>query len=94
MSQLSIPKSCPERAGLPGVLTHRLTGGTSQSETARPVNITDNKMVRDKCKSISNRNTDYLASLELTSNTASPRYPNTLEKQDLFKITSHDDDSI
>ena len=30
--QLSIPKSHQERTGLPGVLTHRLTGGTSHSQ--------------------------------------------------------------
>jgi hypothetical protein len=30
--QLSIPKFLSERTGLPGVLTHRLAGGTSQSQ--------------------------------------------------------------
>ena len=30
--QLSIPKFLPERTGLPGVLTHRLAGGTSHSQ--------------------------------------------------------------
>jgi hypothetical protein len=30
--QLSIPNYCQERAGLPGVLTHRLAGGTSHSQ--------------------------------------------------------------
>lgn len=30
--QLSLPKSHQERAGLPGVLTHRLIGGTSHSQ--------------------------------------------------------------
>ena len=30
--QLSIPKFLPERTGLPGVLTHRLTGGTNHSQ--------------------------------------------------------------
>jgi hypothetical protein len=29
--QLSIPEFLPERTGLPGVLTHRLAGGTSHS---------------------------------------------------------------
>ena len=40
-------------------------------------------MARGKHKNISNRNQDYLASSEPNSPTiASPRYPNTLEKQD------------
>ena len=30
--QLSIPQFLPERASLPGVLTHRLAGGTSHSQ--------------------------------------------------------------
>jgi hypothetical protein len=55
-----------------------------QSETERPVNTMDNQMVRGKCKKISNRNQDYLASSEPSSpTTASPEYPNTPEKQDL-----------
>jgi hypothetical protein len=54
-----------------------------QSETERPVNTMDNQMVRGKCKKISNRNQDYLASSEPSSpTTASPEYPNTPEKQD------------
>jgi chromosome segregation ATPase len=40
-------------------------------------------MARSKCKIISNRNQDYLASSEpSTPTTASPGYPNTQEKQD------------
>ena len=40
-------------------------------------------MVRGKGKNISNRNQGYLASSEPSSpTTASPGYPNTLEKQD------------
>jgi hypothetical protein len=50
-------------------------------------------MVRVKSKDISNRNQGYLASSEPNSpSTASPAYPNRPEKQDWFKITSHDDD--
>jgi hypothetical protein len=30
--QLSIPKFLPKRTGLPGVLTHRLAGGTSHNQ--------------------------------------------------------------
>jgi hypothetical protein len=44
----------------------------------------DNQMLGDKCKNISNRNQDYLASSEPNSPTiASPVYTITLEKQDL-----------
>jgi hypothetical protein len=40
-------------------------------------------MVRGKCKNTSNRNQGYLASSEPSSpTTASPSYPNTLEKQE------------
>jgi hypothetical protein len=40
-------------------------------------------MAGDKCKNRSNRNQGYLASSEPNSPTiASPRYPNTQEKQD------------
>jgi predicted nucleic acid-binding Zn-ribbon protein len=42
-------------------------------------------MVKGKCKNLTNRNQDYLASSEhSTPTTASPGYPNTLEKQDLY----------
>jgi hypothetical protein len=49
-------------------------------------------MAKDKCKKLTNRNQDYLASSEpSTPTTASPRYHNTLEKQDLdLTIISHD----
>ena len=41
-------------------------------------------MARGKCKNISKRNQGYLASSEPSSpSTASPGYPNILEKQDL-----------
>jgi len=65
-----------------------------QSEMARPTNTRYNQMARGKSKNLSNRNQSYLASSESRSpTTASPRYSNTLEKQDLdLKITPHDDD--
>jgi hypothetical protein len=51
--------------------------------SARPVNTRDNQMARGKHKNISNRNQCYLATSELSSpTTASPRCPNTPEKQD------------
>jgi hypothetical protein len=41
-------------------------------------------MEKGKCKNLTNRNQDHLASSEPSSNsTASPGYPNTPEKQDL-----------
>jgi hypothetical protein len=51
-------------------------------------------MSKDKCKNLTNRNQDYLASSEpSTPNTDSPEYPNTPAKQDSdFKIISHDTD--
>jgi hypothetical protein len=76
--------SLPKSADIPkitGLLAHRKY--KFQSETARPTNIRDNKMVRGKHKNFTNRNQGYLASSEPSSSTtASPRYPNTLEKQD------------
>ena len=46
-------------------------------------------MVRGKCKNISNRNQGHLASSDPNfSTTASPVYPNTLEKQDSY-LKSH-----
>jgi hypothetical protein len=35
MPQHSIPKFIQERAGLPGVLTHRLAGGTSHRQSQK-----------------------------------------------------------
>jgi hypothetical protein len=51
-------------------------------------------MVRGKGKNISNRKQGYLASSEpSTPTTASPGYPNILEKEDPdLKITSHGHD--
>jgi hypothetical protein len=44
--QLSISKSLLGRTGLPGILTHRYTGGTSNSQLTQ-------EMARDKGKKIS-----------------------------------------
>jgi hypothetical protein len=65
-----------------------------QSDIARAGTSSDKQMAGDKCKNISNRNQVKLASSEHNCTTiASPRYPNTPEKQDSdLKITSHDDD--
>lgn len=81
MQQLSIPKFLLERAGFPGVLTHRLTVGTSNSQRQQPANTRNNQMARDKGKNISNRYQSYMATSEPNSpTTGSPGYPNTLEK--------------
>jgi hypothetical protein len=70
MSELSIAKFLPKRTGLSGVQSHRRD--KPQSQTARPPNISDNQMARDKGKNISNRNQGYLESSE----TSSPTTPN------------------
>ena len=58
-------------------------------ETARPTNTRDSQMVKGKYKNPTNRNKIYIASSEPSSPiTASPGYPNTLEKQDL-DLKSH-----
>jgi hypothetical protein len=63
--QLFINKFLPERTSLPGVLTHRFAHRDKpQSKTAKPVKTTDNHMVRDNGKNITNRNQGYLASSE------------------------------
>jgi hypothetical protein len=64
------------------------------SETARQANTGDNQMAKGKCKNISNRNQDYLASSKPSSlTTLNPGYPRTPEKQvSDVKITSYDDD--
>jgi hypothetical protein len=63
-----------------------------QADTARISNTRDCQMAKGKFKNLANRNQDYLALSEpSTPTTASPRYPNTLEKQDPdLKIISHD----
>jgi hypothetical protein len=79
--QLSIPNILPEKTSLPEVLTHRLTGGASHSQTARPANTRDNQMARGKGKNKkrNNRNQGYMASTELSSpTTASPGHPKKL----------------
>jgi hypothetical protein len=60
-------------------------------EIERPTNTRDNKMVKGKHKNLINRNQGYkLSSKPSSPKIASPRYPNTLEKQDLdIKIISH-----
>ena len=83
MPQLSITKSIPERTSLPGTLTHRLAGRTSQSETVRSANTRETQIARCKGKNRSNRNQGYLVSSEPSSpTTVSPEYPNTPEKLD------------
>jgi hypothetical protein len=45
-------------------------------------------MVKGKCKNLTNRNQEYLASSEPSiPTTVSPRYPNTQEKQDSYLIS-------
>jgi hypothetical protein len=99
--QPSAPKSLLERVGLPRRADiSKVTGSQAhmrdklQSETARPTHTSDNQMVRGKHKNLRDRNQGYLASSEPSSLTiASPRYPNTPEKQDSnLKITCQDDD--
>jgi hypothetical protein len=73
MPQLSVAKFLLERAGLSGVLTHRVARGASQSETARTANTRYKQMSRCKGKKISNRHQGYLESSEPSSpTTASP----------------------
>jgi chromosome segregation ATPase len=63
--------------------TTRITGRTGSSQISRTGSTSENQMAGGKHKNISNRNQDYLASSEPNSPTiASPKYPNTLEKQD------------
>jgi hypothetical protein len=60
-----------------------------KQETERPINTRDNQMVKVKYKNLTNRNQGYMASSEPSCpTTASPEYPNTLEKQDL-DLKSH-----
>jgi hypothetical protein len=62
---------------------YRFTGGTSSSQRQQKTsNTRDYQMAKGKCKNLANRNQNYLASSEpSTPTTASPGYPNTLEKQ-------------
>jgi hypothetical protein len=63
-----------------------------QTETARKSKTRDYQKAKGKRKNLTNRIQDYLASSEPSiPTTASPGYPNTLEKLDLdLKIISHD----
>jgi hypothetical protein len=81
--------SCQERDGLAntGLQTHRRN--KFQPETARTFNTRDYQVVKGKCKNLTNRIQEYLASSELsTHTTASTGYHNTLEKQDSY-LKSH-----
>ena len=95
--QLSIPKNCPERAGLPGVLTYLRSQAHRreklQPERARTANNRDNQMETGKSKNITNRKEVYLSSSEPSSFiTTNPGYSNKMEKQDSdFKTTCPDD---
>ena len=74
-------ESWSPRSADTGLQTHRRN--KLQPETARTSNTRDYQMVKGKCKNLTNRNQDYLASSEpSTPTTASPGYPNTPEKQD------------
>jgi hypothetical protein len=80
--QLSIPNFLPERTDLPGVLTHRLAGGISQSQRQQN-QLTQEITSESNCKNRRNRNQDYLASSEPSFlTTLNPGYANTPEKQD------------
>jgi hypothetical protein len=58
--------------------------GRLQTESPRPANTRDNKMVRGKRKTISKRSQYTWASSEPSSpNTASPEYTNTRENQEV-----------
>jgi hypothetical protein len=60
-----------------------------QPETTRISNTKDYQIVKGKCKNLTKMNKKCLASSEqITPNTVSPEYPNTLEKQD-SDIKSH-----
>jgi hypothetical protein len=64
-----------------GLQTHRRK--KLQPETGRTSNTRYYQMARDKCKNLTNRNQDYLASSgPSTLTTVSPGYPSTPEKQD------------
>jgi hypothetical protein len=58
-------------------------------ERARPSNTTDNQIVDGKHKNLTNRNQGYMVTSEPSSpTTASPGYPNTLEKK-VLDLKSH-----
>jgi hypothetical protein len=75
-------ESWSPRSADTGLQTHRRN--KLHPETARTSNTRDYQMVKGKCKNLTNRIQDYLASSESsTPTTLSPGYSNTLEKQDL-----------
>jgi hypothetical protein len=54
-----------------------------RAELQTSVHLPCKRMVKGKCKNLTNRNQHHLASLEpSTPNTVNPGYPNTPEKQD------------
>jgi hypothetical protein len=64
------------RSSETGLHTHKF-----QPETEETSNTTYFQMAKDKCKNLTKRNQDYLASsVPSTPTTASPGYPRTLEK--------------
>jgi hypothetical protein len=64
-----------------GLQTHRRN--KLQPEAAKTSNTRVYQMVKGKCRNLTNRNQDYLASsAPSTPTTATPGYPNTQEKQD------------
>jgi hypothetical protein len=74
-------ESLSPRSDDTGLQTHRRN--TLQPETARTSNNRDNQRAKGKCKNLTKRNQEELASSEpSTSTTASHGYPNTPEKED------------
>ena len=80
-------KSWPPRSAEKDLQTHRRY--KLQPERAKTSNTRDYQVAKGKRKNLTNRNQDYLASsVPSTPTTASPGYPNTLEKQDV-DLKSH-----
>jgi hypothetical protein len=81
-TQVPPGESWPPKSADPGLHIHRRD--KLHPETERPTKTRDKEMVKSKHKNLINRNQDYLAPSEIIPpNTASPGFPNTLEKQDL-----------
>jgi hypothetical protein len=75
-------ESWSPRSADKSVQTHR--ADKHKPQRARPTNTRDYQMAKGKCKNLTNRNQDNLASSEhRTPTTGSPGCPNTLEKQNL-----------
>jgi hypothetical protein len=86
-------ESWSPRSSDTGLQTHRRN--KLQPETARTSNTRDYQMLKGKCKNLTNRYQDYLASSEPSiPTTVSPGYPNTPKEKKKaklwFKIISHD----